>query len=228
MYVTRVPNRGSPPAILLRESYRDGDKVKTRTLANLSRWPEAKIEALKRALNGETLVALPDRLAIERSLPHGHVAAVLGTARRLGLDRLLPRRPGRRGPLGAGLGRRARDRAGGQAGDGAPAQRGDRGAFAGRGAGLGCGRRGRALPTPRSPGRGTAEDRGGAGQTPSSGWRAGALRPHLELSGGPVLRARPVRLQPRRQAGQAADRLPPAPRRGWLPGRRRGVRGRRG
>src|SRR4030095_14682408 len=103
MYVTRVPNRGSPPAILLRESYRDGDKVKTRTLANLSRWPEAKIEALKRALNGETLVALPDRLAIERSLPHGHVAAVLGTARRLGLDRLLPPPPAPRGTPAPGL-----------------------------------------------------------------------------------------------------------------------------
>jgi hypothetical protein len=103
MYVTRVPNRGSPPAILLRESYRDGDKVKTRTLANLSRWPEAKIEALKRALNGETLVALPDRLAIERSLPHGHVAAVLGTARRLGLDRLLPPRPARLATLALAL-----------------------------------------------------------------------------------------------------------------------------
>jgi hypothetical protein len=93
MYITRVPNRGSPPAILLRESYRDGDKVKTRTLANLSRWPEARIAALKQALKGETLAAVPDRLTIERSLPHGHVAAVLGMARKLGLDRLLPRRP---------------------------------------------------------------------------------------------------------------------------------------
>src|SRR4029453_12807855 len=103
MYVTRVPNRGSPPAILLRESYRDGDKVKTRTLANLSRWPEAKIEALKRALNGETLVALPDRLAIERSLPHGHVAGVLGAAPRRGLDRLLPPRPARLATLALAL-----------------------------------------------------------------------------------------------------------------------------
>jgi hypothetical protein len=95
MYVTRVPNRGSPPAILLRESYRDGDKVRTRTLANLSRWPEAKIEALRLVLKGAPVAALPDRLAIERSLPHGHVAAVLGMAKKLGLDRLLPRRPGR-------------------------------------------------------------------------------------------------------------------------------------
>ena len=103
MYVTRVPNRGSPPAILLRESYRDGGKVKTRTLANLSRWPAAKIEALRRVLKGETLVAPPERLAIERSLPHGHVAAVLGMAKKLGLDRLLPRRPERLARLALAL-----------------------------------------------------------------------------------------------------------------------------
>ena len=95
MYVTRVPNRGSPPAILLRESYRAGGKVRTRTLANLSRWSEAKIEALRRVLKGEAVVAPRGQLAIERSLPHGHVAAVLGFARKLGLDRLVPRRPER-------------------------------------------------------------------------------------------------------------------------------------
>jgi len=103
MYVTRVPNRGSPPAILLRESYRAGDKVKTRTLANLSRWPEAKIEALRRVLKGAPVAAVPDRLAIERSLPHGHVAAVLGMARKLGLDRLVPRRPERLAKLALAL-----------------------------------------------------------------------------------------------------------------------------
>ena len=103
MYVTRVPNRGSPPAILLRESYRDGDKVKTRTLANLSRWPEAKIEALRRVLKGAAVVAPAARLAIERSLPHGHVAAVLGMARKLGLERLLPRRPERLAKLALAL-----------------------------------------------------------------------------------------------------------------------------
>jgi hypothetical protein len=103
MYVTRVPNRGSPPAILLRESYRDDGKVKTRTLANLSRWPAAKIEALRRVLKGETVVAPPERLAIERSLPHGHVAAVLGMAKKLGLDRLLPRRPERLARLALAL-----------------------------------------------------------------------------------------------------------------------------
>lgn len=103
MYVTRVPNRGSPPAILLRESYRAGGKVRTRTLANLSRWPEAKIEALRRVLKGEAVVAPPERLAIERSLPHGHVAAVLGMAKKLGLDRLLPRRPARLATLALAL-----------------------------------------------------------------------------------------------------------------------------
>jgi hypothetical protein len=94
MYVTRVPNRSSPPAVLLRESCRDGDKVKSRTLANLTHWPDAKIEALRRVLKGETSFAAPaDQMRIERSLPHGHVAAVLGMARKLGLDRLLPRKP---------------------------------------------------------------------------------------------------------------------------------------
>src|SRR5262245_8730398 len=95
MYVTRVPNRSSPPAVLLRESYRDGGKVKTRTLANLTDWPDAKVDALRRVLKGETAIVSKDELRIERSLPHGHVAAVLGMARKLGLDKLLPRAPSR-------------------------------------------------------------------------------------------------------------------------------------
>jgi hypothetical protein len=95
MYVTRVANRSSPPAILLRESYRADGKVKSRTLANLSDWPEAKIEALRRVLRGETLQPVAERFTIERAVAHGHVAAVLGTVRKLGLERLLPRRPDR-------------------------------------------------------------------------------------------------------------------------------------
>jgi Transposase DDE domain len=95
MYIARVPNRNSPPAILLRESYRAGNKVKTRTLANLSRWPEAKIQALAGVLKAEPMASPADRFEIERSLPHGHVSAVLGMARKLGLDRLLPHRPTR-------------------------------------------------------------------------------------------------------------------------------------
>ena len=95
MYVTRVPNRSSPPAVLLRESYRDGGKVKTRTLANLTDWPDAKIEALRRVLKGETAIVCADALRIERSLPHGHVGAVLGMAKKLGLHKLLRGVPSR-------------------------------------------------------------------------------------------------------------------------------------
>jgi hypothetical protein len=90
MYVERVPNRSSPPAILLRESYRDGDKFKKRTLANLSDWPAAKIEALRRVLRGEAVAPTDHQaLTLLRSLPHGHVAAALGMLRKLGLDRIL-------------------------------------------------------------------------------------------------------------------------------------------
>jgi hypothetical protein len=90
MYVERIPNRNSPPAILLRESYRDGDKIKKRTLANLSDWPAAKIEALRRVLRDEAVAPTDQQaLSVLRSLPHGHVAAALGTLRKLGLDRLL-------------------------------------------------------------------------------------------------------------------------------------------
>ena len=89
MYITRVPNRGSPPAVLLRESYRDGGKVKNRTLANLSSWPEARVETLARALKGLPPAGLEDMIEVTRSLPHGHVAAVLGTIRALGLEELI-------------------------------------------------------------------------------------------------------------------------------------------
>ena len=100
MYVARVPNRGSPPAILLRESYREGGKVKNRTLANLSRWPEDKVDALARVLKGlPAQVELAEAFEITRSLPHGHVAAVLGTARRLGIEELIDPAPSRQRDL---------------------------------------------------------------------------------------------------------------------------------
>jgi hypothetical protein len=89
MYVERVPNRNSPPAVLLRESVREGKKTRKRTLANLSHWPEEQIAALRRVLKAETLVGPSDALEITRSLPHGHVAAVLGTMRRLGVAELI-------------------------------------------------------------------------------------------------------------------------------------------
>ena len=101
MYVVRVPNRGSPPAILLRESYREAGKVKNRTLANLSSWPEAKVEALARVLKGQPPPAadLDGAFEITLSLPHGHVAAVLGTARQLGLEELIDPVPSRQRDL---------------------------------------------------------------------------------------------------------------------------------
>jgi hypothetical protein len=101
MYVAKVPNRGSPPAVLLRESYREAGKVKNRTLANLSAWPDAKVDALSRVLKGQPPPAadLDGTFEITRSLPHGHVAAVLGTARRLGLDELIDPVPSRRRDL---------------------------------------------------------------------------------------------------------------------------------
>lgn len=90
MYVATIPNRGSPPAILLRECYREDGKVKNRTLANLSHWPPEQIEALRSVLRGATDVAvLEEAFEIIRSRPHGHVAAVLGSLRLLKLDTLL-------------------------------------------------------------------------------------------------------------------------------------------
>ena len=100
MYVVKVPNRGSPPAVLLRESYRQDGKVKNRTLANLSAWPEAKVDALARVLKGQPpAAALDGAFEITRSLPHGHVAAVLGTARQLGLEELIGPGPSRQRDL---------------------------------------------------------------------------------------------------------------------------------
>ena len=97
MYIAVVPNRNSPPAILLRESFREHGKVKNRTLANISHWPPAQIEALRQVLKGQTNVAPPLAEAFEvvRSLPHGHVAAVLGMVRQLKLDQLLQPGPER-------------------------------------------------------------------------------------------------------------------------------------
>ena len=91
MYIAVVPNRNSPPAILLRESFREQGKVKSRTLANISHWPPAQIEALRRVLKGEFSAGPPLERAftVVRSLPHGHVAAVLATMRRLQLEQLL-------------------------------------------------------------------------------------------------------------------------------------------
>ncbi len=91
MYIETVPNRNSPPAILLREGWREDGKIKKRTLANLSKWPKTKIDTLRRVLRDEPLVGQDETFTITRSQPHGHVAAVLGTLKTLRLDRLIAR-----------------------------------------------------------------------------------------------------------------------------------------
>lgn len=93
MYVERVPNRNSPPAIWLRESYREGKKVRKRTLANLTKWPKPLVEGLQVLLRGGAALDPEAGFEVVRSRPHGHVAAVLGTVRKVGLDRLLGPRP---------------------------------------------------------------------------------------------------------------------------------------
>ena len=89
MYIETVPNRKSPPAVLLREGWREGKRVRKRTLANLTSWPAEKVETLRRLLKNEPLVSRDDAFDITRSLPHGHVAAVLGTLHKLRLDRTI-------------------------------------------------------------------------------------------------------------------------------------------
>jgi transposase len=89
MFVDTVPNRGSPPAILLRESWREGRRTHKRTLANLSQWPAQKVEQLRRVLRDEPLVAPDVLFTVERSVPHGHVEAVLQVIRRLKLDTII-------------------------------------------------------------------------------------------------------------------------------------------
>ena len=100
MYIDSVPNRSSPPAVLLRESYRDSGRVKKRTLANLSKLPTDAIQVLRRVLRGERLVNPEDAFTCVRSLPHGHIAAVLGTLKQLGLHTLIARNASRVRDLG--------------------------------------------------------------------------------------------------------------------------------
>src|SRR5215831_16350352 len=96
MYVAVVPNRNSPPAVLLREA----GKVCNRTVANISHLPPHIIEAVRQALKGNTgASADPADVDITRSLPHGHVAAVVGSLRQLGLDSILDKEPGRQRDL---------------------------------------------------------------------------------------------------------------------------------
>ena len=92
MYIERVPNRGSKPAVLLREGWREGGKVKKRTVANLSDWPDHKVAALAAVLKGNPVVGNIDQaFDVMRSVPHGHVAAVLRVLQKLKLDQILSR-----------------------------------------------------------------------------------------------------------------------------------------
>ena len=106
MYVTEIPNRNSPPAILLRESYRENGKVRTRTIANISRLRPAQIDALRTSLSGASSaprLSLPDSFLIERSRPHGHVAAVLGSLRKLQTPAVLDPRSSRERDLAVAM-----------------------------------------------------------------------------------------------------------------------------
>src|SRR6266566_3353494 len=89
MYIATVPNRNSPPAILLREGWREGHKTRQRTLANLSDWPQEKIETFRRLLRDEPLVSPQDLCTTEKTLPHGHVQAILDMIGKLELQGIL-------------------------------------------------------------------------------------------------------------------------------------------
>src|SRR5258708_7789503 len=93
MYIETVPNRNSPPAILLREGWREGNKTRKRTLANLSHWPQEKIETFRRLVRDEPLGPPQDLLATQKTLPHGHVEALLRAIGKLGLDSMISAKP---------------------------------------------------------------------------------------------------------------------------------------
>ena len=95
MHIDIVPNRNSPPAVLLRESYREGTHVRKRTLANLSALSAAQVDAIRRTLRGETLVPLADRFEIVHSHHHGHVQAIRVAITQLGFESLIASRPSR-------------------------------------------------------------------------------------------------------------------------------------
>jgi hypothetical protein len=104
MFIDIVPNGRSAPAVLLRESYREGKRVHKRTIANLGQLPPALIDGLRVLLKGGAVVGQPgDVLEILRSLPHGHVAAVIAMMRKLDIPRLLGRRATRERDLALAL-----------------------------------------------------------------------------------------------------------------------------
>ena len=99
MYVEKIPNRGSRPTVLIREAWREGSKIRRRTVGNITALPEEEIDQITRTLKGETLVPVDEAFEIVRSRPHGHVAAVVGTMNRLGMPELLATRKHRKRQL---------------------------------------------------------------------------------------------------------------------------------
>ncbi len=100
MYIESIPNRKSSPCILLREDHRKGKKVVKKTLANLTKWPKHVVEGLRVLIKSESVAVLDkNSFEITRSLPHGHVAAVLGVLKRLGLHQLIASRSSRKRDL---------------------------------------------------------------------------------------------------------------------------------
>src|SRR5271166_2873658 len=228
MYIEAIPNRNSPPAVLLRETYREGGKIKKRTLLNLTSWPAEQVEGLRIILKGGT--ALPpgeDPFAITRSLPHGHVAAILGTICDTGLDQILGPEGNRpRGLVLAMIVSRARPRL--QACHGKNARRADSLRQHGEGSRARAGGRPGALRGSRLAARPPARRGEKASPKTFEGRLPGALRRLVELCRWPLLRTSQTRLQPRRQTRQAADRLWASLRRRWLPRGGGSVRGKHG
>jgi hypothetical protein len=99
MYVEKIPNRGSQPTVLIREAWREGSRVRRRTVGNITALPEQEIDQISRTLKGETLVPVDDAFEIVRTRPHGHVAAVVGMMKRLGMPELLATRKHRKRQL---------------------------------------------------------------------------------------------------------------------------------
>lgn len=102
-HVEVIPNRKSPPAILFREAWREGKKIRRRTISNLTGMPQVIIDGIRAMLKGGVVCRdITDAFPIKRTLPHGHVAAVLATAKKLGFDRILHRRSSRMRELALG------------------------------------------------------------------------------------------------------------------------------
>jgi hypothetical protein len=93
MYIAIIPNRQSRPTVLLRAAWREGKKIRKRTVANLTHWPAAKLEARRRVLRDAPLASPQSLFVVEHSLPHGAVEAIMGTIGQIGVDPLLAAKP---------------------------------------------------------------------------------------------------------------------------------------